>query len=870
MALLTPGRLGPYEVLSKLGEGGMGQVFKARDTRLGRDVALKILPEAFAGDVDRITRFEREARALASLNHPNVAHVYDTGRDGAVVFIAMELVDGEDLGAIIARGPIPLSQSIAIARQIASGLEAAHEAGIIHRDLKPANIKVREDGTVKVLDFGLAKALSPDSAISSTDAMMSPTMTSPATRLGVILGTAAYMSPEQARGKAVDRRADVWAFGVVLFEMLTGRTLFARDEVSDSLAAVLTHQPDLESLPPGTPPALHRLLSRCLVKEPRERLDSMRAVRLELEDAARGKTGEGRAPQARSHIVAAVLLLLTGALAGWGLSKLMPASRPDQSAQSTPLYASLVAPEGLHSAFHSGFALSPDGETIAFSVRDRAGARHLWTRPINALDAQSVRGTEGGTYPMWSPDGREIAFFAGGKLKRVPASGGPALAICDAPGLFSTGSWGSGGLILFASYHDRKARLRSVSVSSGSVTELTELGEGMRPIFLPDGKRFLYVGGPEQEWGLRLASIGGGTSKFLRTIGNFRYSYGAGHVFTNQNDVLTAQRFDETGGDLVGPVVTIAGLAGDPNTWFAVSAAADRVVALARSSPEAGSAGDPMARLVWVNREGEELGTLGEAGRYWTMALSPDDRRVAVSQGSDLLVLSSAGGRVRLTHGSESWNPVWNADGTELLLTTSMTGVVRRRLEAGAVGQPLENMRGAPSDWSHDGAFILVGVGSSAADIFVYDVAAKVLKPWLVTNADERSARLSPDDKWVAFMSDEGGQSQVYVRPLAGSFPPTPVSLQGGLHPTWGAGGKELFFLAADGSMMAATFNSRGNNAEIGRPKLLFRIPLNDITSDWFPPYDVSTDGQRFLLNIPDRPEPLFFLQGLNALMTKK
>jgi len=853
----------------------MGEVFRARDTRLGRDVALKILPAAFASDADRLTRFEREAKALASLNHPNIAHVYDTGREGSVVYIAMELVDGEDLAAFMARGPMPIPDAIAIARQIAAGLEAAHEAGIIHRDLKPANVKVRDDGTVKVLDFGLAKAFSEVTGVSGgadrKDGENGATVTSPAmTQLGVILGTAAYMSPEQARGKPVDRRADVWALGVVLYEMVAGRKLFARDEVSDTLAAVLTHQPDLAALPASTPPAIRRLLARCLVKEKRQRLDSMSAVRLDLEDPESGTAASVPAPAAtaRRYAILFPVLVLAGIVVGWGVSKVWPGPA-DSAPTSAIVYSAIAAPDAALSAFHEGFALSPDGETLAFTLRDRAGARQIWTRHLGSLDAQLLRGGEGGTQPMWSPDGGEIAFFVEGKLKRVVASGGPALKICDAPGLFATGSWGPTGVILFASFHDRKPRLRKVTVSSGAMTELTDLGSAMRPFWLRDGKRFLYVGGSDKEWGIRVASIDGGTSSFIRKVGEFRFTYGSGYVFVNQNDVLTAQRFDEVTATLVGPVVTVAGLAGDPNTWFAVSSSAGRVAAFARSTPDSGSAGDPIARLIWVNRDGEQVDTLGQPGRYWTMALAPDEKQAAVSVGSELLLLSPSGGRVRITS-TGGWNPIWKADGSELIFSSSISSAARQRLGAGETAQPLENLNGVVSDWSRDGSFLLVTFGQSVSDIHVYDLAAKTLKPWFVTSADERSARCSPNGKWVAYMSDEGGQTQVWVKPLQGATAPVAVSAQGGKHPAWRGDGQELFFLAADGSMMAASFNERGTAAEPGKPRTLFRIPLNDITSEWFPPYGVTSDGQRFLLNVPDRPEPLLFLQGLDALMTRK
>ena len=875
MALQPGTRLGAYEVIALLGAGGMGQVYRARDSRLDRDVALKVLPDSFAVDGDRVMRFTREAKTLAALNHPHIAHVYDAGQDRALCYIAMELAAGEDLAARLSRGPIPIREALSLARQIADALAAAHEVGVVHRDLKPANVIVRDDGTVKVLDFGLAKSM--DAAAGSGSQPSSPaavaTMTSPAmTQMGMILGTAAYMAPEQAKGKSVDRRADVWAFGVVLYEMLSGAQPFGRDDVSDTLAAVLTHEPDLAKLPAGTPAGVRRLLARCLAKDRTARLDSMVAARLDIEDALRGDdAGVLTSPAPRSWrgvAVAAAIALATFAL-GWFASTLRPSSRP---AASPVLFAEIAAPPDALSSFHDGFAFSPDGETFAFAARDRTGARQIWTRRLNAAAAQPVSGTEGGRYPFWSPDGRQLAFFVDGRLRRVDAAGGPPQAICDAPGLFPGGSWGARDIILFGTSFGPDARVFKVPASGGTPQAIEALGRATRPVWLPDGSRFLYSHWPKDTAEVRLASIDGGESSPVIDLRTFEpaFAFAApGYFFWNSNDALMAQRFDVGAGTLTGSPVTLAGAGGLPKAWFAVSSAAHRFAAFVRRSPdESGSPGDPPARLQWVGRDGEMAGALGPSGRYWTLRLAPDGQRAAVNMGSELWVLDPRGRHLRVLAaptGDEGIGLSWSPNGAEIVYRQGPAK--RQRAEPGAQSSVLEGAEGLPTDWSRDGRWLVVTTGTTTADIGVYDLQAKSMRPWLATPFDERHARFSPDGTAVAYTSNATGRFEVYVRRFDGTGAAVPVSSSGGQHPIWRGDGRELFFLGADGAIMAADVAVTSDAIEPGRPRALFRIPLNDLTTDFFSPYDVAPDGQRFLLNVPDRPEPVMFLQGLDRII---
>ena len=878
---LSPGtRVGHYQVVGPLGQGGMGEVYRAHDSRLGRDVALKILPETFVADPDRVARFEREAKTLASLNNPNIAHVYDAGRADALVFIAMELVDGEDLAARISRGPIPVPEAIAIARQVADGLAAAHEIGVIHRDLKPANIKVRDDGTVKVLDFGLAKAMGPDGGGSSVSAMNSPTLTSRGTEIGVILGTAAYMAPEQARGKVVDRRADLWAFGVVLYEMLTGRRAFDGPEVSDVLASVLKDTPPLDALPQEAPAGVRRLLQRTLEKDRSRRLDSMVAARLELEspaDAEHAQRSETARTGLRTWIIAGAAAVTAFALAMFAAPRIWDAGR---SASAADLIVSqLGAPRDVLSAFFDGFALSPDGKTLLFSARNAVGVQQVWLRPLDTVTAHPVPGTESGAYPFWAPDGKAFGFFADGKIKRVATDGGQLQTICDAHGSFPSGSWSTRDEIVFGVSN---SPLFKVPAAGGSPVALDALGNGYGPVWLADGRRLLFAGGKAaDDWGLRLASADGTTSSLLAPLpySNKPFAFAAGLVFVDRNDALTVQRLDEASGTLVGEARPIASIAGTPKNWFAVTSDGHRVLALVRqAATDTGDPGDPMARLLWVDQQGNAVGTLGDPGHYWTLRLAPDGTRAIVNPDSDIWLLRPEGHHTRLTtggHDNQSYNAVWSHDGSEIVYSNAgARGLVRQRVDGQSPASPLEAARGYAYDWSPDGRWLLTRVSNSkpggSLDIYLYDFQTKSSRAWLATSVNESQARFSPDGKWVAYASTENGPSQVFVRPFEGDGRAIEVSTSGGSFPIWRRDGNELYFLDASDGLMAAPLVRSATTITPGKPQRLFHIPLNDITRASMSPYDAAPDGKRFLLNVPDRPTPLMFLQGLETIVGKK
>jgi Tol biopolymer transport system component len=887
--------LGPYRILGKLGEGGMGEVYRARDTKLDRDVAIKILPESFAVDADRVARFTREAKTLAALNHPHIAHVYDAGREGSTAFIAMELVEGPTLHEVIsgsrraasrgatqlgagARGLEP-NEAFKIARQIADALATAHEAGIVHRDLKPANIKVTDDGVVKVLDFGLARGAG---SSGSSPGDLAATVTSPAiTAMGVILGTASYMSPEQAKGKPVDRRADVWAFGVVLYEMLTGTFLFGREDVTDTLAAVLTHEPDLAKLPRSVPLSIKRLIERCLVKDKKLRLDSMTVARFELEEAIGGKTvpADSAVPPARGLTPAlAAALAIAGVVVGVaGTSLYQSRSRGAPTAPEQPRVVSqLAAPLDAISAFHDGFALSADGTLLAFAARNRTGLLQIWLRRLDADGAHPVQGTDGGTHPFWAPGGKSFAFFADGKLKRVDIDGGRLQTICETPGTFESGSWNARDEILWAAVLGTGTRIQKISANGGAAVPFDALGTAFAPVWLNDGQRFLYeTEAPGSESELRLASADGKRSDFIAAVPSGKvFEYGGGVLFLNKNDALVAQRLDEVSGRLVGSATPIAPIAGTPKDWFAVSSDGDRVVALVRQGPgDTGDPGDPMARLIWVDRQGNTVGSLGDPGHYWTLRVAPDGRSAVVNPGADLWLLRSDGHHTRLSAGGkamQSFLAIFNRDASELVYVLR-DDIVRRRLDPQSQPSILTGLNGRPEDWSNDGRWLFAAGRASEAsttlDILLYDFEKKTVHPWLATQFAESLARFSPDGKWVAYASDMSGRLEIYLRAFEGETQPIAVSSDGGIHPAWRADGNELFFLGPSDDVMSVSLSRSGATIVPGKPQRLFRIPLNDITRRGFPPYGVSPDGQRFLLNVPDRPTPLFFLQGLMGLL---
>ncbi|HXV61482.1 MAG TPA: protein kinase, partial [Vicinamibacteria bacterium] len=619
-----------YRVTGRLGSGGMGDVYRAEDTKLRRPVAIKVLPEAFARDEERMKRFEREAQVLASLNHPNVAAIYGLEDVGSVRALVLELVEGPTLAERIAAGPLSFEDARRIARQIALGLEAAHEKSIVHRDLKPANVKLTVDGDVKILDFGLAKAMEGEAA--SVDISHSPTMTRAATEAGFLLGTAAYMSPEQAKGKKVDRRTDIWAFGVVLFEMLTGRRLFAGETVSDILAAVLREEPPWQELPPRLSPALRWVLRRCLQKDPRERLHDIADARIELSEAhkddalAPDRTRES--PWPRRVLPWTVALAAAGVAAWIGLRSFSDRSSPETVA------ASILPPPNAEFLVERGFALSPDARQLVFAAEDGEGERALWLRSLASSAAQKLAGTEEGHSPFWSPDGRQVGFFANGKLKRIDLQSGLVENVTDHPTELGSGSWSSQGEIVFGG-RGTEVELKRV-LARGGVPEVVfpdgEAVERVLPSFLPDDGRFLflarnYAGTSPQ---LRVGSLDGALEReVLRINSNAVYAL-SGHLVWWEDGNLREQRFDP--GRLVvdgEPRVLAAEVEFDPSWGRGAFSLSGTTLVYHEGGLLLGS------ELVRFSRGGEELGTVGPPGNYYFPRLSPDGSRVAVDRSDE-------------------------------------------------------------------------------------------------------------------------------------------------------------------------------------------------------------------------------------------
>ena len=877
MALSAGTRLGPYEVVSALGAGGMGEVYRARDTKLNRDVAIKVLPEIFAQDEERLARFTREAQTLAALNHPNIAAIYGIEGDGPALpggqarpqALIMELVDGEDLSALIARGPMPLDDALPVARQIADALEAAHEAGIIHRDLKPANIKVRADGTVKVLDFGLAKALGPDGAgASGADAMNSPTLTARATQMGMILGTAAYMAPEQAKGKAVDKRADIWAFGVVLYEMLTGRRAFEGEDISTTLAAVLMRDPEWESLPDGTPPALKTLIHRCIERDPKSRLRDIGEARLLLghSDALRGASAPAPSAIAPSRgarlpwIVAAA-----GAIAAVAFGALWLSS-PGSSGEAR-IEASIAPPPG--HKIGASFVLSPDGRRLVTeAVDNETGAVSLWVRDLASGTPVKLPGSEGGIMPFWSPDAINIAFFADGKIKKTDLQGSPPQVICDAPSPRG-GAWGPDGMIVFAGSF--RQGLERVSAAGGAPTELTTLDEARHekshrwPVFLPDGKHLLFLAQTGEATSkddastieaLTLAT--GARTRLLAANSSPLYST-AGFLLFWREGALRGQAFDASRLAVSGSVFSLAaGVAFDSNEY--AKATVSPTGTLIYSTEDASNRSD----LLIVDRTGRPIRSIAESVLVeGGLALSHDQTRLAAAitadgaRDTDIWIYDLARG----THGPLTFDeggdrfPVWSTDDTQVLYANDRKndGIVFRR-SANGQGQPEQvavNAAGLwPSGWSREGRWLLLVAenDATAQDVVRYDVADKAFTPLVNTPAVESTAAVSPDERWLAYQSDETGRSEIYVRDLSTDAGRWRISSLGGVTPAWRRDGRELYFVSPQGQLMAVDIEP-GTTFRPSTPQVLFRANFREVGREYIE-YAPFPDGQRFVIDV--------------------
>jgi eukaryotic-like serine/threonine-protein kinase len=851
-------KLAHYEIISHLGTGGMGEVYQAADTKLGRSVAIKLLPEAFTHDAERAARFEREARVLASLNHSNIAAIFGLEESGDRKFLVMELVDGETLAERIKRGPIPVEESLTIAKQICEALEAAHERGIIHRDLKPANVKITPDSKVKVLDFGLAKAFEVET--SNANLTQSPTLSIAATNVGMIMGTAAYMSPEQAKGKAVDRRTDIFAFGAVLYEMLTGRQAFEGEDLGDILGAVLKSEPDWNRLPASVPGRIRELLRLCLQKDAKKRRQTATDVRIDIEQALAAPEpaalpAASRARERRGWIVSAVLLIGLVAAA-------VPAVRYIYEPVPPEMRLDIEMPP---SSQPLEFALSPDGMRLAFVAYDNGGQR-LWVRPLNAVAPQPLPGTDGADYPFWSPDSRSIGFSAGRKLKRIDVAGGPAQILADAP-VFRGGTWNRDGIILFAP--NLTSSLIHIASTGGSPEMVTHLEKGQAshrfPQFLPDGRHFLYyVQATPELAGTYLGSIDGNDPKRLVAADTTGTLVSPDWMLYLQQGALRAQRLDTSRGVLVGnPVIVADPVDYDTAFYGAFSVSAGGMVAY-RSG--VGS----RTQLTWFDRNGKTTGTVGDPDEngFGFPELSPDERRVAVDRilpgSQDIWLIDLLrGGVTHFIFDATFINrrPLWSPDGTQIVFGSRRNSGVDNLYTKPSSGAGTEQLLLESSglkvanSWSTDGRFLLYGEDNpkTARDLWALPMQGD-RKPIAVVNSpfDERNGQFSPDGKWVAYQSNETGRIEIYVVPFPADAGKWQVSTNGGISPRWRHDGKELFFIAPDAKLMAVAASVSGASFDAAPPVALFqtRIAGGGLNYSNKPQYAVSADG-RFLINVP-------------------
>jgi len=879
--------LSHYRVTAALGAGGMGEVYRATDSNLGRDVAIKVLPPEVAQDPERLARFQREAKLLASLNHPHIAAIYGLEEAEGKPFLALELVEGEDLKERLGRGAIPVEEALEIAGQIAEALEEAHSKGIVHRDLKPANVKLTPDGKVKVLDFGLAKAWGGDAGEegSSIDLSRSPTLARTGTLAGVILGTAGYMSPEQASGKGADKRADIWAFGIVLFEMLTGQALYTGETASEVMASVIKEEPAWDRLPAECPAAIRRLLRRCLRKRPRERLQDIGDARLEIQDVLSGTAGETEAASGeveavrtserrgrrRERGIWAAALLVAAALAAFvGYRHLTETPEPRPPAQFL-----LDTPEDLTFWDYSPLAVSPDGRHVTFVVGSSDGNRQLWIRSMDSLEARALPGTEGALGgQFWSPDSTEVAFAAGGELRKIALAGGTVLRVCTLPAGFNGGAWGSDGTILFSS-GGANALLYSVPEAGGEPTPPTSHDEVRGetghywPQLLPDGRHLLFVAEStaQEHAGLHVLSLDAPTERHRIRPEGLRYQYvEPGYLLFAQNGILMAQRFDAreraTMGEAVPIASSVAGWSVDPN-WGTFSASSTGRVAWL-------SGGASELQLEWVDREGKRVGTLGKPARYGQISLSPDDKRVAAEIAAadgpfDLWMVDVARGvSSRLTTDpADDRDPVWSPDSRELVYSSSASGdqdLLRSGLQGSEEAAPLPDGightpgdRDIAKDWIREGNTLVFLTIGAERTLWAVSLEGGGKPEPLTKGFNVDRPRVSPDGRWLAFISRESGPYEVYVQPFRQKGERVRVSLDGGSQPQWRRDGKELFYLGADGALMAVDVRAGTAGVEVGLPRAL--VAGKDLRAVVEGPdysdYAVSADGRRFLIKRP-------------------
>jgi serine/threonine protein kinase/Tol biopolymer transport system component len=898
--LLSPGaRLGPYEVVAPLGAGGMGEVYRGRDTRLDRTVAIKILPSGERFDSDRHQRFRREAHAISRLTHPHICTLYDVGEQDGVDFLVMEYLSGETLAHRLLRGPLPLADVLRIGIELAGALDAAHREGVIHRDLKPANIMLTPSGA-KILDFGLAKWTRDERGVSDSDvlATVNPTLT----MTGVVVGTIQYMTPEQAEGKPADARSDLFALGAMLYEMTTGRRAFEGTSASSTMAAILTSSPPpMTDLQPLIPPALGRTVKKCLAKDPARRWQTAGDLRDELrwieEDVASGLSPVPHLRRSWNRLAWAAALTAV-ALAAIAVAFLRPHRAPTELLEASfSIYPPPNQTFGATSGWgnrsgdpfgEAGIVVSPDGRTVAFIASGPETASRLWVRPLNSLEPRALPGTDEATMPFWSPDGRSLGFFADGKLKTIDVTGGPPHVLCDAPS-GAGGTWNSNGTILFAP--SPTSALFSVSATAGGPPTPVTHVDGSRqeishrfPVFLPDGRHFLYL--VQSPTTIAIGSLDSKqTKRLLRADAKALYAPPGYLLFVRQS-ALFAQPFDATRLELSGDSFRIVErLSTVPSLGHAAFSVSDNGVLAYRTADITST------QLSWFDRNGQPAGTVGDPGAYLQISLSPDEKQVAIEQldaqltSGVWLADTGRGVSTRVTFDQQSaGDPVWSPDSRQIAFYSERKGpgsrdVFLKSLTAGKEAPVLESReRKVPHAWSRDGHFLAYAqVGgpaySGGVDIWILPLSgARKPFPFLVSPFYKSHAQFSPDGRWIAYDSDESGRFEVYIQAFRGPGGPgeqVRVSTNGGAQPRWRQDGEELFYIAPDGALMAAEMRL-GSSLEPTIPKRLFvtGMAVNPVLHQ----YAVAENGQRFLMILPvvrPSPSPITVVLNWTAVLKK-
>ena len=874
MPILTGKRLGPYEILSAIGAGGMGEVYQAHDTKLGRDVAIKVLPEAFAHDPERLSRFQREAKMLAALNHSNIATIFGLEQFNSTSYLVMELVPGETLQQRIKReGAIPIDEALAIAKQISEALEAAHEKGIIHRDLKPANVKVTPEGKVKVLDFGLAKAFEGDK--SGSDPSNSPTLSQAATLQGVILGTAAYMSPEQARGKSVDKRTDIWAFGCVLYELLTGKQAFHGEDITEILAAVVKSEPDWAALPAAMPGKGRDLLRHCLQKDNRLRLRDAGDAQIEIQDAltapavtvAATAAPTTRGWRGRVAWAAAGVFVLTAIAFAIGF-----VLRTPNPPQQMRLIAEIGADASLYTAFGPSAILSPDGTRLAFLASGADQKRRIYVRSLDQLQATALSGTENATDPFFSPDGQWIGFFADGKLKKISVQGAAAVTLCDVANERG-GSWGADGTIVFTP--DLQVPLSKVSSAGGTPRPLTTLdkqtGEITQrwPQVLPGGKAVLFASGTHpssyEDSDIVVYSMASGQRKTVQRGGSYARYLPSGYVVYIHEGALFAVPFDLKRLEVAGqPALILEGVVTAPTNGgaqFSFSETGNLVYV-------EGRAGGQNVSIYWMDHQGKFMPLRETPGFYYNLAFSPDGKRLALEifdgKRRDIWVYEwERDGLTRLTFAGElNENPIWTPDGQRIAYSSQEKGGTINlwwiRADGAGDAQRLTESKSLhyAGSWRPDGkvlAFSQQSPGATAFDILTLPIEGDEKsgwkpgdpKPFVNSAFSEREPAFSPDGRWLAYESNESGSYEVYVRPFPGPGGKWQISTGGGVFPEWFRNGKELFYRTPDSKIIVVTYTGSGDSFHADKPQLWSPGQFTDRGLGNLN-FDLHPDGKRF------------------------